>query len=121
MPGSEGVENNVSGPTSPVPVVVMPEDKEVDEKTYHVRFPGSRFIMPDGAEVNFNGAGNLSTTSLNIQRELDKVSDRGGSPIYTKAKPVIMPSDTKPATDIRARAEEVLEQLRKAQSAATGG
>jgi hypothetical protein len=107
------------------PVVVQGEplgEGEGSEKVYHSRFPGSRFIFADGSEVMFNGKGEFTTKDLAQQKELDKVSDKAGSPVYSKGTgPVMTEADSAPARDIQSRAAEVVKQLKADEARKTGG
>ena len=111
-------EHNVQNATGfplVTPVQPMPEGNSDEPKLYHTRYPGSNFVDRYGAIHSFNGAGDLSTASLALQFELDKIADKGGSPIFTKQTPVIERADLAPAEDIQQRAAVVVAALRESQ------
>ena len=103
------------------PAATLPDDETVAEKTYHSRYPGSNFIDKVGQIHEFRGNGDLVTTSRNLQKELDLISDKPGSPVYTKDKPFITPADEAPAEEIKSRAAEITKQLKEAQAKTTQG
>lgn len=51
-------------------------------KTFHHAVPGAKFIMPDGLEIIFMG-GVFVTSDPAIIQELEAISDRPTSQIYT--------------------------------------
>lgn len=93
---------------------VIPEDEVVEERTYHNRFPGSTFIDPLGTVYSFDYNGALTTTSKNLQYELNQIADKPGCPVYTKAYVPSMNENT-PVSEIQARAAETIAQLVAAQ------
>lgn len=106
-----------------IPIASLPEDEEVAEKLYHSRIPGSNFIDRVGTPHSWDHNGELTTKSKNLQRELDRITDKAGSPVFTKGKAVELASDRQPVNEIQTRAAEVVAQLaaRKAASASGGG
>lgn len=57
--------------------------KDPNAKTYHHRFPGAQFIMPDGLALVFLG-GTYTTSKKDEIAQLDAVADRPTSMIYTQ-------------------------------------
>lgn len=96
-----------------------PLDQEVESKTYYSQYPGSTFYDRDGQCFAFDPKGALTTTSLNLQTELDKVADKRGCPIWTRIK-VADPTEQQPANEIQERAAAIIADL-KAQQKAQGG
>lgn len=90
------------------------------EKEYHNRFRGSSFYMPNGEQVVFDHNGLLKTTKLAVQKELDKIANKPGSPVFTGDAPVPEPNENKPSEDVKDIAANAMAQLR-AQQAKLGG
>lgn len=88
-------------------------------KTYHNRFPGSTFIDSKNKVHSFLG-GELTTSDSQLIQELDAVSDKGGSPIFTKEL-ILTYEDRQPVNEIQARAAATIEALKAAQKAQAGG
>ena len=65
-----------------IPMASLPEDKEVGEKTYHSLIPGSNYIDATGAVHTFDRHGEIRTKSRNLQKALDAISDKPGSPVF---------------------------------------
>jgi hypothetical protein len=76
----EGVLNSGSQIAADVSPEVL---NDPNTKHYYHRVQGARFVMPDGAEIIFHG-GYFPTNNPDLIKELDKVSNRGTSMIYTK-------------------------------------
>lgn len=55
--------------------------KDPNSKTYHHRFPGAQFIMPNGLALVFLG-GTYTTSNKEEIAQLDAVADRPSSMIY---------------------------------------
>ena len=58
-----------------------------NSRVFHHMVPGARFVMPDGLEIVFLG-GQFVTNDPEIIAELDKVSNKSSSMIYTAAEVV---------------------------------
>jgi len=58
-----------------------------NSRVFHHMVPGARFVMPDGLEIVFLG-GQFVTNDSEIIAELDKVSNKSSSMIYTAAEVV---------------------------------
>lgn len=54
-------------------------------KTFHAMVAGSNFVMPDGLTIQFLG-GRYTTNKPEEIAELEKVANRSGSLIFTKAE-----------------------------------
>lgn len=96
-----------------------PPDSEVEPKTYYSQYPGSTFYDRDGVCFNFDGRGQLVTTSFNLQGELDKVAGKRGCPIWTNVR-VPDPTENTPADEIQTRAAVIIADLKAAQKSAGG-
>lgn len=76
--------------------------KDPKAKTYHHRFPGAQFIMPDGLALVFLG-GTYTTAKPEEIAQLDAVADRPSSMIYIhkEAAEAAASVETKAADDAR--------------------
>lgn len=83
-------------------------------KTYHNQYPGSTFYMPDGRVFSFNAIGILETDDADLQRELDKIADKPGCPIFTKEQMTRAPGDDLPVQDIQNKAAQTVAALKAA-------
>lgn len=93
---------------------VSADDKEVSEKVYH-GLPGSSFFWKDGTRYEFDAKGVLVTKSELLQKELDQIADKPGSPIYAKnLRPTPAPGDDEPVKQIQTRAAETMAAIRAA-------
>jgi hypothetical protein len=105
-----------------IPMARLPEDKEVAEKTYHSLIPGSNYIDAIGAVHTFDRNGEIKTTSRNLQKALDGIADKPGSPVFAKGTgPVKAPGDDAPVNELQTRAAQVIEQIKKAEAQQSSG
>lgn len=87
----------------------------MEKKTYHNQYPGSTFVMPDGRVFSFDAFGLLDTEDEELQKELDKIADKPGCPIFTKGSQMTpAPGDDAPVKDIQNKAAQTVAALKAA-------
>lgn len=89
----------------------MADAKQVSAKVYH-SFPGSSYFAPDGTRFEFDHKGELSVENAEVQKQLDAIADKPGSPVYARnPRATPAPGDDLPVKDIQARAAETMAAL----------
>ena len=72
--------------------------KDPKTKVYFHQVKGARTILPDGAEIVFQG-GQFATQNEEIIKYMDKIADKMGTMIYTRSKESILKELQRAAED----------------------
>ncbi len=105
--------NQSNGPDYSAPALPT---GDAPAKTYHSRIAGSTFIDRKGDIHQFNHAGEFTTTRKDLQKEMEDIADKAGSPIYFKGhSPVVVESDVAPVTELQEKVAIATAKLAQSQ------
>jgi len=91
----------------------MRDAKTVSATVYH-GVPGSSYFAKGGTRFEFDYKGEMSVDNEEVQKDLDAIADKPGSPVFAKnSRPTPAPGDDLPVKDIQARAAQVVADLKK--------